>query len=62
MTGIEIATAISGIRKDLPIILCTGYSKQIKRDMTSEGVIRELILKPLSKRDLARTARKILDG
>ncbi len=29
MTGLELASALSKIRPDIPIILCTGFSEKI---------------------------------
>jgi CheY-like chemotaxis protein len=49
------------IRHDIPIILCTGYSKNISDETASEIGIKALAYKPIVKADLAKTVRKVLD-
>jgi CheY-like chemotaxis protein len=49
------------IRQDIPVILCTGYSKKISKESASEIGIKAFTYKPLVKADLAKTVRKILD-
>lgn len=60
MTGDRLAVEIMKIRPDIPVILCTGYSKKLSRDIKQSG-IKELVYKPFIKTDLAKTVRKILD-
>lgn len=62
MTGVELAREILAIRPDLPIILCTGFSRQISEENAKALGIREFILKPLLKSDIARCIRKVLDA
>ncbi|MBU1628441.1 PAS domain S-box protein [bacterium] len=61
LTGIALAKEIINIRPDIPIILCTGFSKAIPRKNLESMGIKELILKPIVQRDLAITIRKTLD-
>ena len=61
MTGAELAQKIRLIRRDIPIILCTGYSGKISRERAWEIGIRELVHKPMAIRELAQTVRKVLD-
>ena len=61
MTGDELAAELVKIRPDIPVILCTGYSNKIS-DERLEGIgIKALTYKPLSKKDLAWTVRRVLD-
>jgi len=60
LTGDVLAEKILSINGDLPIILCTGYSERIDERKAAEIGIRELVLKPLTKLDLALTVRKVL--
>lgn len=62
MTGDRLAVEMMDIRPDLPVMLCTGYSKNISEKSISEIGIKALVLKPLIKKELAKTIRKILDG
>ncbi|OEU80238.1 MAG: hypothetical protein BA872_06220 [Desulfobacterales bacterium C00003060] len=61
MTGEKLAAEIMNIRPDIPIILCTGFSKHISEEKAKEMGIRAFIMKPLARRDLADTIRKVLD-
>jgi CheY-like chemotaxis protein len=60
MTGLLLAAELLKIRPDLPIILCTGYSESVSRE-TALGVgIKEFLMKPLSKEQIARSIHKVL--
>ena len=62
MTGDQLASALLKIRKDLSIILCTGFSTKISRERAQEIGARALVMKPFVTRDLALVIRKVLDG
>jgi CheY-like chemotaxis protein len=62
MTGIEFSEKILAIRGDIPIILCTGYGKNITRQKIRSKGIRELLMKPLTLDAIARTIRNLLDN
>jgi DNA-binding response OmpR family regulator len=60
MTGTGLAKAVKAVRKDLPIILCTGYNEQLNEvDLEVLG-IRTLIMKPVGMQQLAETIRNVL--
>lgn len=61
MTGDRLAKEIIKIRPDIPVILCTGYSKKISKESIFEIGIKEFVYKPVVKSDLAKTVRKVLD-
>ena len=61
MTGDQLATRIMAIRQDLPVILCTGYSRKIFEETASKIGIRAFAYKPIIRADLARTVRRALD-
>ncbi len=61
MTGDMLAKELMGIRSDIPIILCTGYSELITKESAEAMGIRAFVMKPLTIRDLATTIRKVLD-
>ena len=61
MTGDELAVEMMKIRPDIPVILCTGYSKKISDEIHSSNRIKALAYKPIVKADLAKTIRKVLD-
>lgn len=60
ITGDILARKILEINSEVPIILCTGYSEQINEEKAVAIGIKELVLKPLTKLDLALTVRKVL--
>ena len=62
MTGVELARALLQVRKDLPIILCTGFSDLVDEEKAKQEGIKEFILKPIIMKDMARTVRTLLDG
>ncbi len=61
MTGEALAKKLLLIRADIPIILCTGYTRTMSREHARAIGIREFALKPLSIRELAQTVRRVLD-
>lgn len=61
MTGDKLAMELMKIRPDIPVILCTGYSKKISDETAAEIGIKGFAYKPVVKSDLAKTVRKVLD-
>ncbi|WDP87164.1 MAG: response regulator [Desulfobacter sp.] len=61
MTGVDLAKAILKTSPDLPIILCSGYSKTISKQNAKELGIREFLQKPLKNHSLLAAIRKTLD-
>jgi PAS domain S-box-containing protein len=62
MTGDELAGAMIKIRPEIPVILCTGYSKRISEEAASKIGIKKFVYKPISMADLAKTVRRVLDS
>jgi two-component system cell cycle sensor histidine kinase/response regulator CckA len=61
MTGAELAPRLLDIRPDIPIILCTGFNEMIDEKRAKAMGIREYVMKPIVRHDIARTIRKVLD-
>jgi PAS domain S-box-containing protein len=61
MTGVELATKLLEIRPDIPIILCTGFSELTDTNKAKALGIREFLMKPIVKDQIARAIRKVLD-
>jgi PAS domain S-box-containing protein len=61
MTGIDLTKEILTIRRDMPIIMCTGFSHLVDADKATASGIRAFAMKPLTKREIARTIRNVLD-
>jgi signal transduction histidine kinase len=62
ITGIHLAENILKIRRDIPIILCTGYSHTVSQDKANSAGISEFLMKPVAKGELAHAVRRALDG
>ncbi len=62
MTGIQLAEEIFRIKPDIPMILCTGYSEIISEEKARKIGIREYIMKPVVKNEIAGIIRKVLDS
>ncbi|GKT08450.1 PAS domain S-box protein [Desulforhabdus sp. TSK] len=62
MTGKELAGEIRKTRRDLPVILCTGFSPPLMREEMQELGIRQVIQKPALTQQVAETIRRVLDG
>ncbi|NOX33228.1 MAG: response regulator [Deltaproteobacteria bacterium] len=61
MTGDELAMRVMTLRKNMPVILCTGYSEAVSEIKALEMGIRKYIQKPVSNDELAASIREILD-
>ncbi|MDM8549302.1 response regulator [Desulfobacterales bacterium HSG2] len=60
MTGLELSENILRIRPDMPIILCTGYSEMVTKEKAEAMGIREFVMKPALRREMAETIRRAL--
>ena len=61
ITGDKLAIELMKIRPDIPVIICTGYSKKISDESAAEIGIKAFVYKPIVKTDLARIIRKVFD-
>ena len=61
MTGTDLAARLLDIRPELPIILCTGYSKNLTEESAGKIGIQAFVTKPMISKDMARVIRKVLD-
>jgi PAS domain S-box-containing protein len=62
MTGVGLARKILNLRPEMPIILITGFSETVSPKQARDAGIRELIMKPITKREAAEAIRRVLDG
>jgi len=60
--GARLARKLLRIRSDIPIILCTGHSEAISPERAREIGIREFLMKPLARHELAGAIRRVLGG
>ncbi|MCK4981101.1 MAG: response regulator [Candidatus Delongbacteria bacterium] len=62
LTGLELTSEILEIKPDIPIILCTGFSKLLNGIKDENKLpVKSVIMKPFLKRELAVAVRKALD-
>ncbi|MBI5592341.1 MAG: PAS domain S-box protein [Deltaproteobacteria bacterium] len=59
MTGLELAREIRGVRPEIPIILCSGYSPQITPANLQSIGIRAFLRKPFSSLRLAQLVNQV---
>jgi PAS domain S-box-containing protein len=62
MTGIELAEEVLKIRKNLPIILCTGNSRDMAPTLTDSLHIKQIVMKPYSPREIGKAIRGWIDS
>ena len=62
LTGTELAARMLETRKDLPIILFTGYSEMVSPENAKSADVKEFVMKPIVKKELAETIRRVLHG
>lgn len=62
MPGDVLTRKLRAVRKDIPIIIATGYSNRISEVQASELGISHLIIKPYAKAALLSTVRNALDA
>lgn len=60
MSGIVLAEKIHQLKKDIPIILCSGYSEAVSAEEGKRVGIRRFFAKPLDMRQLSITLRDLL--
>lgn len=61
MTGKELAQALMAVKPDIPVILCTGFSENIDAESAKSMGIKEFVMKPVARSEIAATIRNLLD-
>lgn len=61
MTGDTLAVKLMEIKPELPVIICTGYSKKISEKIAEDLGIKAVVYKPFIKNDFATIIRSVLD-
>ncbi|MDM8555304.1 response regulator [Desulfococcaceae bacterium HSG7] len=62
LNGDKLAIEAMKIRPAMPVILCTGFSEMTDEKRAMEIGIKELVMKPIIRNQIARTIRHVLDG
>ena len=61
MTGDFLAKELIALRKDIPIILCSGLSFKLTETDAKEMGVDAVLMKPIDRADLAQSVRRILE-
>ncbi|MBC2715042.1 MAG: PAS domain S-box protein [Desulfobacteraceae bacterium] len=61
MTGVAFSEKLLEIRKDIPIIICTGHSALVDEEKAKSLGLAAYVMKPVNMMELAQTIRKVLD-
>jgi CheY-like chemotaxis protein len=61
MTGVTLAEKLLQIRPRIPIILCTGYSDLVSEETARARGIRELVMKPLARKEMVEVIHRVLE-
>jgi PAS domain S-box-containing protein len=61
MAGDKLAMEIKKIRPDIPIIICSGFSKVMTQEKAQRIGVKSLLNKPITMEEMAHTIRKELD-
>ncbi len=61
MTGLQLAREIKQTRPDLPVIVCTGYSRKLKGKTPEDLAIQGIIKKPVERITLLKCVRNVMD-
>lgn len=61
ITGTKLAEKMLAVREDVPIVLCTGYSHLVSSGKAKAIGIRDFLMKPIARKELGETIRRVLD-
>ncbi len=61
MTGDRLASEIVKIRKDIPIVMCTGSDISFSKEKASQMGIKAVIMKPVMGNELKEILHKIIE-
>jgi PAS domain S-box-containing protein len=61
MTGVKLSEKLMDIRKDIPIIVCTGHSTLVDEEKAKDLGLAAYVMKPIDMQETAQTIRNVLD-
>lgn len=61
LSGIDMAVKMLEISKDLPIVLCTGFSESVDEEMALSKNIRAFLAKPVKLNELLKIVNSLFD-
>jgi FixJ family two-component response regulator len=60
-TGLQLARKLLEVQNNIPIIICTGHSDSVSPEKAKEAGIKEFLIKPLTRKELAESIHRALD-
>ena len=60
LDGISLALKVAKDQPELPILLMTGYAAECERAHNLDALIRDVIVKPFTLKDICEAARRVL--
>jgi CheY-like chemotaxis protein len=61
LTGDKLAFEVHRYRSDLPVVLFTGFSDSLSKELRLQAGIHTVISKPILRQELAMAVRRALD-
>ena len=61
LTGDQMAKEMLSIRRDTPIIVCTGFSEVFDQQRAQALGIRQILMKPVTMQAIAEAVREALE-
>ncbi len=61
MTGLVLSEKIINLHPKTPIIMCTGFGDELSSEQAEKIGISVMMYKPVIKKDLAETIRRVFD-
>jgi len=62
MAGDKLSAELTKIRSDIPVLLCTGFSKTMSEEQAISQGIKGFLFKPIVMKELAQKIREVLGG
>ncbi len=61
MTGIALFEKLKAVRRDIPVVVCSGHGHMIDGKKALKVGIAAVLPKPLERKEMARAIRRVLD-
>ena len=61
MNGLELSQKLLEIYEDIPIIICTGHNDLVSSEISGDIAIRDYVIKPFVRYEIASIIRGVLD-
>ncbi len=62
ITGVQIAQEVQNMGKKIPVILCSGFTANLREQSLRKLGVKKILKKPFTMDVLARIIREVLDN